>query len=138
MEFARFKDSTKADVSKLVGLVLTDVRVRTFCVELVLLEQMTIIVRVKKTFQFRLGPERETLYFDPTRQVHDEVAESSNFIFLHSLRCTAVRTTKEGFAISFVGDAELWINFEEADFEPLEFVGLVGERHEKLGFHHVL
>lgn len=138
MKFTRFEESTKADVSNLVGLVLTDVRVRTFYVELVLSEQMTIIVRVNKRFQFRLGPEREMLYFDPTRQVHDVVAESSDFIFLQSKRCTAVRITEEVFAIYFAGDAELSIDLDEADFEPLEFVGLVGERHQKLEFHHVL
>jgi hypothetical protein len=138
MKFNSFGEATKADVSKLAGLVLTDVRVRTFCVELVLSEQMTIIVRVNRSFQFRLGPQRETLCFDPTRKVHDVVAESSDFIFLQSMRCTAVRMTEEVFAISFVGDAELWIDFEETEFEPLEFVGLTGERHHELAFHHVL
>jgi hypothetical protein len=137
MEFIRFKESTKADVSNLIGLVLTDVRVRTFCVELVLSEQMTIIVKVKKNFQFRLDPEREVLYFDPTRHVHDVVVESSDFIFLQGMRCTAVRMTKKVFAICFVGDAELSIDLDDADFEPLEFMGLVGERHQKLAFHHV-
>jgi hypothetical protein len=99
---------------------------------------MTIIVRINKRFLFQLGPEGETLYFDPTRKLHDVVAESSDFIFLQSMRCTAVRMIEEGFAISFAGDAELSVDFEEADFEPLEFVGLTGERHQKLEFQHVL
>lgn len=127
----------QTDVAKLIGCTLTDVRVRTFCVEFVFSKTLTILVRVKKKLKFALRPGDE-LSYDPTLTTHDLSIESPKFIFLQGLRCSRVDLGQGRFDAWFVGEARLWVDFGEADFEPLEFVGLAGERHEKMEFYYVL
>jgi hypothetical protein len=84
MPSEELRRSLQADVSKLGSSTLIDVRVRTFRVEFVFLESMTIIVRANKDFRFelKLG---EDLYFDPARSIHDLDRESAKFIFLQGM-----------------------------------------------------
>lgn len=129
--------SAQADLSRLIGLPLTDIKIATFYVDFVFIESLTFILRVKKVFSFTLSG-REPSIFDPTARIHNPAFESANFIFLQGLRCHRAVLTEKLFEIVFAGNAGIRVELNDRDFEPLELIGAEGERHEKLTFYHVL
>jgi len=127
----------QADVAKLVGCKLTDIRVRTFCVEFVFADALSITVRVKKAFKFLLGGETES-GFDPAVLTHDQSAERAEFVFLRGMRCRDATLNRSKLEVVFENSWRLWVELGDKDFEPLELIGATGERHEKMDFYYVL
>lgn len=137
MSSGDIKRSIQTDVLKLESCTLTDIRVRTFCVEFVFSESLTIIVKAKKDFRFELKS-GGGLYFDPTRTIHDFEHDSAKFIFLQGMHCQGAILKETVFEVRFAEGSRLWMEFDDSDFEPLELVGLSGQRHDKFEFHHVV
>jgi hypothetical protein len=137
MQLEAIERAMRADAAKLIGCILTDIRVGTFCADFVFSQTLTITIRIKKKFKFALRGAEE-LTFDPTLRVHESAFESSNFVFLQGMRCHRTTLDRAKFEIAFAGDARLWVDFGERDFEPLELIGASGERHEKMEFYYVL
>ena len=125
------------DVAKLVGCTLTDISVRTFRTDFLFSEVLSIIVRINKKFKFALVKD-DDLSFDPALMPHDTSIESAKFVFLQGLRCLHAIISSTKFEVAFEGDARLWVEYSDSDFEPLHLIGASGERHEKLDFYHVL
>src|SRR5262249_6894884 len=97
----------QADVAKLIGCTLVDIRVATFHTDFVFSEALTITVRMKKKFKFALR-KGEELSFDPALKVHEPAVESSAFVFLWGMRCHRTIFDRTKFEVAFAGDARLW------------------------------
>lgn len=137
MQNEELEKSLQTDLTKLVGCVLTDVRIRTFCTEFLLSESMSITVRANKEFKFALNA-GDQLRFDPAVRLHDTSSESAKFVFLCGMRCRRAILNETKFEIDFESDARLWVELGDKSFEPLELIGASGLRHEKLDFYYVL
>lgn len=124
------------DARKLVGLMLVDVCVRTFFVELVFLGTWKITVRINKRFKFAFN-NNDVLSFDPTLETQEPFGRRSEFIYLRGRRCQRVVLNSEKFEVDFAGESNLWVEFENGDFEPLELVGMSGLSSDKLEFYYV-
>src|SRR5579871_1437814 len=123
MPSEELKKLIREDVLKLIGCELTDIRVRTFCVEFVFYGLLTIILRAKKDFRFEIK-NGEGLYFNPARVTHDLDSESSKFIFFAWKAMSSSLLKGDNFRSLFSEGGRLWIEFENSDFEPFELVGM--------------
>ena len=137
MRSEALESAIQADVAKLAGCTLVDIKVGVFHADFVFLDALRIIVRITKMFKFSLAKDRE-MTFDPALETHDPLVESSEFVFLRGMRCRHAAFDRTKFEMAFDSDARLWIELGPKDFEPLELIGGSGERHEKLAFYHVL
>lgn len=76
--------------------------------------------------------------FDPAAFPHDLNLESSAFAFLQGQQCKDVKLDLDAFSVSFADGSRCWVELTPTDFEPIQFMGMSGDRHEVLDFLWVL
>lgn len=122
----------------LLGTTLIDVNVKSESVELVFLGEMTFIVRITKEFSFFLSDGGGDS-FNPSFDFKNMPARGKgDFVFLRGARCGGISLDGSRFSIDFETQCRLVVDLTDSDFEPIEFLGMSGPRHENLAFYHVL
>jgi len=123
----------------LAGACLIDINVMSGYVEFVFLgEDTRTIVRVTKQFSFRVQG-RDTEVFDPNFDFRNPPSKGGgDFVFLRGDHCASASLDPARLVLLLAGGAQVEVNFSAQDFEPIELVGMTGERNEKLAFYHVL
>lgn len=135
--------SISTDMSQAAQLLgrasLININVMSGYVEFVFLGEVTrTIVRVTKQFSFCIRG-RGAEGFDPNFDFKSPPPEGcGDFVFLRGDRCSEASLDGSGLAILFEEGSRLDVNFSAQDFEPIEMIGMTGERNETLSFYHVL
>jgi hypothetical protein len=131
-------DGMEASIRKLVGTILNKIEISEFHVEFFFLGSESYIIKINKQFSFRLMSSEVVCNYCPELGKHNIETESANFVFLRGKLCRDVLLTSNLLDIEFDDEASVHIAFCEHDFEPIEYIGGHGERHEQLSFYYVL